>query len=239
MPEVKKLTRGQKAWATRRANQAKKDAKIKQYPYGTDTVDPTKRKKEAEFKEVTSEERAREPRTDLLEVDDIMVLNMQDLVNYAEKMGIDTYTKPRADILVELGVTERKGGKIFVRPQPSAEKLRYLLERNYSIPMNTIFPEKEFDEWLKIVAEEPMAFNGADLADNKGEIVHTLHRKNKCACGATVNFDLHPDTGKPYPIMKCGGVPGTIKRKGRLIPVMKCISTDAFRKFIWHEVPEA
>ena len=225
MPETKELTRGQKAWATRKANAAKKE--------NAQNVDIP-----VEFKKVTAAEQAEAPSRKLLDIADILKLNMQDLVNYAESIKIDTYSKTRADILVELGVTQRKGGKIFVRPQPSAERLRYLIERNYTIPMNTIFPESSFDDWLKIVAEEPMAFNGADLSDKTGEIVHTLTVQNVCVCGAKVDFPTHPETGDPYPVMMCEGTPGTIKRDGKFLEVRKCIGTDRFRKFVWHKIPE-
>ncbi|KKK61611.1 hypothetical protein LCGC14_3012580, partial [marine sediment metagenome] len=95
---TQELTRGQKAAATRKANAAKKVV----------------------YKDPTDEERAKGPDRKLLEIADIIKLNMQELVDYAEKMHIDTYAKTRADLLVELGVTQRKGGKIYIRPQPSA-----------------------------------------------------------------------------------------------------------------------
>ena len=218
---VEPLTRGQKAWATRKANEAKK-----------------KTEAPVEFKKVTGAEQEEAPGRKLLDVEDIIKLNLQDLINYAEGLKVETYSKTRADILVELGVTQRKGGKIFVRPQPSAERLRYLIERNYIIPMNTIFPEDSFDDWLKIVAEEPMAFNGADLSDKTGEIVHTLKAQNVCVCGAKVDIPTHPETGDPFPVMMCEGMPGTIRRNGKIMEVRKCIGTDRFRKFMFHKIPQ-
>ena len=106
------------------------------------------------------------------------------------------------------------------------------------VPMNTIFPEDEFDDWLKIIAKEPFAFNGADLTDRNDEVIQTLHLHNKCVCGATVDIPINPDNNKPYPIMMCEGVEGTIKRNGKLISVRKCISAGTFRKFVWHSIPE-
>ncbi len=166
-------------------------------------------------------------------------MNFQDLVKYAESKDINTYDKTRIDLLTELGVTERKGGKVFVRPQPTAEKLRFLIERHYPIPMNTIFPEAEFNDWLKLVAEDPWAFNGLDLTDKKAEIQHTLKTKNKCFCGATVRFPKHPDSGKPLSIVICGGIPTVIHRKGKPIEVQKCLTINNFRKWVYHELPSA
>ena len=208
------LTRGQKAAATRKANAAKKVV----------------------FKDPTDEERAKGPDRKLLEIADIIKLNMQELVDYAEKMHIDTYAKSKADLLVELGVTQRKGGKIYIRPQPSAEKLRYLIERHYAVPMNTVFPEDRFDDWLKIVALQPMAFNGADLSDKNQEIIHTLDVKNTCVCGAKVVFGVNPDNNDHYPVAMCPGVPGTIKRNGQPMEVQRCLGTDRFRKFMLHKI---
>ena len=232
-PTTPEPTQWEKASATRkRNNKARKDAQAAQKNGKVDKPTGTPAKvgfvAGAEAKSGSK----------VLDIKDILTLNMQDLVNYAESMGLDTYTKSRQDMLVELGVTYRRGGKIYVRPQPSVEKSRYLNENNFAVPANTIFPEDEFDDWLKIVEEHPMAFNGADLSDKSGEIVHTLHAENKCACGAKVNFPDHPDTGRPVPVMMCTGVAGKIKRKGRLIDVLKCIHEDSFRKFIFHELPK-
>ena len=217
------MTRGEKAWDTRKKNEAEKSAE----------------KEPAEFKPVTKAERNHASEKSLLNVADIMKLNMQDLINYADSLEIDTYAKSRADILVELGVTERRGGKIFVRPQPSADKLRFLNERNYAAPQNTIFPVEEFDEWLKIVEEEPMAFNGADLSDKKGEIVHTLHAHVKCVCGAEFTIPNHPELGRPFPVMMCPGMHTTILRNGKNFDVMKCFGINQFRKYMFHEVPKS
>lgn len=214
---TKEMTRGQKAWATRKANEAKK--------------------KVAEFQDPTDEERTESSDRKLLDIADILKLNMQALVNYADSIHIDTYAKSRADLLVELGVTQRKGGKVYIRPQPSAEKLRYLIERHYAVPMNTIFPEDRFDDWLKLVAHQPMAFNGADLSDKTQEIVHTLDTKNTCVCGAKVIIRTNPDTGDPFPITMCEGVPSTISRNGQAMEVQRCLGTDRFRKYVFHFIP--
>ena len=167
----------------------------------------------------------------------LLKLNWQDLINYAEKRGIDTYGRTKVDLLTELGVTAKKGGKVFIRPQPSPEKMRYLLERNYPVPQNTIFPEEDFDQWLEIVAELPFAFNGADLTDKKAWIQHTLKAKVKCTCGATVIFPKHPETGLYMDIVMCPGINSTIMRRGRPVPIRKCISVNQFRKFIHHYTP--
>ena len=99
-----KMTRGQKAWATRKANEAKK--KAAQTMSGTFEGPPEGLEASVEFKKVTAVEQAEAPGRKLLDIADILKLNMQDLVNYAESIKIDTYSKTRADILVELGVTQ-------------------------------------------------------------------------------------------------------------------------------------
>lgn len=173
----------------------------------------------------------------------LLHMKFQDLVNYAEKKGHDTYGLSRTDLLTALGVTKIAGSKVFIRPQPSAEKLRYLRERKYPIPMNTIFPVDEFDDWMKLVEEDPFAFNGADLTNMKGPVVHTLKTEIKCVCGATVIVPKHPETGKYLEVVMCPGVETVIKRKGRPLLVRRClgkykVDDNEFRKYVHHDVPK-
>ena len=177
-------------------------------------------------------------RPDELRAGKLLAMNFQDLVNFAEGQGLDTYGKTKIDLLTELGVTGRSGGKVFVRAQPSPERLRYLVERNYPLPLNTIFPEAEFDDWMKIVAEQPFAFNGADLTNKKAMIQHTIKPKVKCDCGASIEFPKNPINGEYLEIVMCPGQPATIMRKGTPLAVRKCYGVETFRKYILHSVPK-
>ena len=71
---VEPLTRGQKAWATRKANAAKKKPE-----------DPGASVK---FKKVTGAEQEEAPGRKLLDISDILKLNLQDLINYAESLKV-------------------------------------------------------------------------------------------------------------------------------------------------------
>lgn len=170
------------------------------------------------------------PDTEVKKIDPAK-LSLLDLQEYARKQGIDTYAKTKKDILLELGISTRPDVMIFERPVTS-EKLREIKDSKLMIPRNTVIPKKDAKKWLRIIENEPMAFNGVDLADNTTDIVHVLDPEIHCVCGA--KFEMEPGID----MMLCPGIEEKRTIKGRRITVSKCISDGKFRKYILHKVPD-
>jgi hypothetical protein len=117
------------------------------------------------------------------------------------------------------------------------------------LPHNTYLPVKNYDKWMKIIAQNPEAFTDIDLSDRSAEIVHILDEERddvRCACGARFTI---PRSHKPYrtrndsnpvSIFMCPGV-RQMRRglDGKPEEVWICLDDNgAKRKYIVHTVPE-
>jgi len=158
-----------------------------------------------------------------------------ELQQEAQKRGIDCYGLNKKKLLIALGYATGSQTKAYTRPRPTPEKMQLLKEGQKQIPGNTIVPKDEYDDWMKIIEQDPFAFNGCDLTDDTAPVIHTIKRKLRCACGAKIEFP--EEHGNIEPITLCSGIEKTVRVKGKTMKINECMPGGKFRKFIYHKVP--
>lgn len=98
---------------------------------------------------------------------------------------------------------------------------------------------------MKIIENNPMAFNGVDLTDRTGAVVHHLDSERDpgkiyCECGREIPTPRYDEKGNWIPLVMCPGVPKTIMDLATKKPMkrLECINELEFRKHVFHRVPE-
>lgn len=177
--------------------------------------------------------------------EEVKMMSFPEKQKAARELGFDVLWMNEDEIdAILLGKT-KTGGIRYPRAEImglSKEDLRELERQRKQIPRDTYIPEEDYADWMKIIAKNPMAFNGIDLTDKKAPVVNILdkHRKHvQCACGATFSIPERDANGNPVTEYQC---PGVIKRirlpRGGFREVRTCLGEGKFRIYIVHKVPE-
>jgi len=120
--------------------------------------------------------------------------------------------------------------------------IKELQRKREAVPRDTYIPKKDYEDWMKIIAKNPMAFNGIDLTDKKAETVHILDKYRnhvECACGAVFSIPERDMNGNPIFEYPCPGVVKKVRLpKGGFKEVRVCLGEGKFRMYQIHKVPE-
>jgi hypothetical protein len=163
----------------------------------------------------------------------------------ARELGYNIKWKTETELDRMLSGESISGGIRYNRVEAmgfTKEDLVALREGNEQIPQDTFVPEMDYDLWMKIIAQDPMAFNGIDLSDKTADTVHILEKDRdhvECVCGARFKIPEYDFNKNPVTSFPCPGVVETIRgldRKPRDVRV--CIERNRFRQFAIHKVPE-
>lgn len=163
----------------------------------------------------------------------------------AKKMGFNVLWLTEDEIDAILSGKTKTGGARYDRVEAmglNREDVKEIERQKKQIPRDTYIPEEDYEDWMKIIAKKPMAFNGIDLTDKKAPVVNILekHRNHvECECGAVFSIPEKDMNGNPVTAYPC---PGVIKRirlpKGGFREARVCMSEGKFRLFMIHKVPE-
>lgn len=163
----------------------------------------------------------------------------------AMDLGYNIKWKSESELERMLTGESRSGGIRYSRVDAmgfTKEEITELKENNEQIPLETFVPEQDYDLWMKIIAKDPLAFNGIDLSDKTAETVHILEKdkdKVECVCGARFSIPDYDFYKNPVTSFPCPGVTETIRGlDGKPRDVKVCVERNKFRQFAVHKVPE-
>lgn len=177
--------------------------------------------------------------------DELDKLSFPEKQRIAKELGYDIVWLTEDELDAILGGETKTGGIRYARAEVmglSKDDLKEAERKRVAIPRDTYIPKEDYEDWMKIIAKNPMAFNGIDLTDRKAETVHILdkHRHHvECVCGAVFSIPERDMNGNPIHEYPC---PGVVKRirlpKGGFQEVRVCLGEGKFRMFQVHKVPE-
>ena len=189
-------------------------------------------------------EKVKEPRR-IYSKDELKAMSFPEKQDIAKTLGFDVLWKTEEDLDRVLSGKTRVGGIRYSRvdamglTQDDIEKLE---KKNEQIPQDTFIPEENYDDWMKIIAKSPMAFNAVDLSDHSTETVHLLDKNKKkvqCVCGATFSIPDYDARRNPITSYQCPGVKQTVRdTKGKPRDIWVCLGNNRYRQFAVHQVPE-
>ncbi|MGQ9610040.1 MAG: hypothetical protein ACUVWN_12095 [bacterium] len=177
--------------------------------------------------------------------EEISKLSFVEKQKLAREEGFDIYMKTEEQIDALLTGKTKTGGIRYSRKEAmgiSDEVYKELLKNNEQLPKDTFIPAEDYDDWMAIIAKNPIAFNGIDLTNVEGEIVHILSknkRKVHCVCGAKFSIPDRDSRNNPITIYPCPGVPVVYTDlNGKPRKKQQCLPDGGFRRYIIHEVPK-
>jgi len=163
----------------------------------------------------------------------------------AKVLGYDVLWKNEDELDQMLSGETKAGGVRYSRIQAmglSEDEVKKLREGNEQIPQDTFVPEEDWDDWMKIIAKSPMAFNGIDLSNRNADTIHILDKNKKeveCICGAKFSVPSFDNNRNPVTSFPCPGVKTTVRGvDGKPRDKEICMKDGRFRQYAVHEVPE-
>lgn len=177
--------------------------------------------------------------------EELEMMSFPEKQKLAKELGFDVLWLSEEQLDAILSGKTKTGGIRYDRVEAmglSREDIKELERQRKQIPRDTFIPEEDYADWMKIIAKNPMAFNGVDLTDKTAPVVNILdkHRNHvECACGAVFSIPEKDMNGNPITEYQCPGVLKRVKVPGGgFREVRSCLGEGKFRLYIIHKVPE-